>query len=163
MIHWAPVHLEFLLWCGTIATLVISTCCRAKQFFVSDCLQTRSLYSAGKWFPKFTDFRKLVLPSRTLSTAIEVAGLVGATLDGLIEVTFHAQAIVEFLVPGIFFNRTGHAVTNSYTVDICFLTLSNVFACCAEDKLHLTSVILSRSHCTMLRQKQGSLFVFILL
>ena len=51
--------------------------------------------------PKFTDFRKLVLPFRTLFTAIEVVGLIEATLDGLIEVIFHAQAIVEFLVPGI--------------------------------------------------------------
>ena len=64
-----------------------------------------------------TDFRKLVLPSRTLLTAIEVAGLIEATLDG---------------VPGIFY-RSEHAVTNSYTVHICFLTLSNVFACCGQD------------------------------
>ena len=63
-----------------------------------------SVYAAGKWFPKFTDLRKLVLPPRTLFTAIEVAGLIEATLDGLIEVTFHAQAqaIVEFHVPGIY-------------------------------------------------------------
>ena len=65
-------------------------------------MQIRSLYAAGKWFPKFTDFRKLVLSSRTLFTATEVAGLFEATLDGLIEVTFHAQAIVEFHVPGIY-------------------------------------------------------------
>ena len=65
-------------------------------------MQKRSLYAAGKTFPKFTDFRKLVLPSRTLCTAIEVAGLVEATLDGLIEVTFHAEAIVEFHVPGFY-------------------------------------------------------------
>ena len=101
MIHWAPLSIEFLIWCGTIATLVTSTCCRTKQVFVSDCMQKRSLYAAGKWFPKLTDFRKLVLPSRTLFTAIEVAGLIEATLDGFIEVTFHAQAIVEFPVPGI--------------------------------------------------------------
>ena len=31
MKHWAPLHLEFLLWYGTIATNVTSTCCRAKQ------------------------------------------------------------------------------------------------------------------------------------
>ena len=76
-----------------------STCCRTKQVFVSDCLQKRSLYAAGKWFPKFTDLWKLVLPSRTLFTAIEVTGFIEATLDGLMEVTFHAQAIVEFRVP----------------------------------------------------------------
>ena len=65
MMHWAPLSMEFLICCDTIASPVTSTCCRAKQVFVSDCLQKRSLYAAGKWFPKFTDLRKSVMPSRT--------------------------------------------------------------------------------------------------
>ena len=52
--------------------------------------------------PKFINLWKMVLPSRTLSTAVKVAGLNEATLDGLVEVTFHAQAIVTFHVPGSF-------------------------------------------------------------
>ena len=94
MIHWAPLSIELFFWSGTIATLVASTCCRTMQVFVSDCIQKRSLYAARKWFSMFTDFRKLVLPSRTLFTAIEVAGFN--------EVTFHVQAVVEFLMPVIY-------------------------------------------------------------
>ena len=78
--HHCPWNSFF--WCGTMASPVTSTCYRTKKIFISDCMQKKSLYPAGKWFPKFTDFRKLVLPSRTLFTSIEIAGV--------IEVTFHA-------------------------------------------------------------------------
>ena len=83
-------------WYGTNATLVTSTCCRVKQVFVSDCLQKRSLYAAGKWFPKFTDLSKSVLSSHTLFTA---------SMDS------------KHLCP-IFTYRPGYAVTKSYTVHL---------------------------------------------
>ena len=38
---------------------------------------------------------------------VEVALLIQATLDGLIAVTFHAQAIVEFHVPRIYVSAPG--------------------------------------------------------
>ena len=79
-------------WYGTFVTPVTSTCCSAKQTYVSVCMQNRSLYATGTWFPKFIDFSELVLPSCTLFTAL-----------GIIEVNFHVQAIVDFHVPGIHF------------------------------------------------------------
>ena len=77
MIHWAPLLLEFLV-------------------------RMAPLPSAGKWFPNFAVFRKLVLPSHTLFSAIEVAGHIVVILDVFLKSLFHAQTIVEFLVSGIY-------------------------------------------------------------
>ena len=38
---------------------------------------------------------------------VEVAGLIEATLDGPIKVTFHVHAIVEYHVPGIYVSAPG--------------------------------------------------------
>ena len=57
---WASVHCECLLCFGTIATLVTLTSWKAKQDFVSVCLQGRSLCLAWKLFSIFTNSLKSV-------------------------------------------------------------------------------------------------------
>ena len=94
MIHWAPLSMEFLIGLAPLSPLWHRRAAiQSRLSYPSECIK-RSLYAAGKWFPKFTDFRELVLPSCTLFTAIEIGGV--------IEVNFHVQAIVEFHVPGTF-------------------------------------------------------------
>ena len=67
----APLFIKFFMWWATTATLTTSTSYGPKQIFL--CLRAkRSLNEAGKWFPKFTDFWKLVLPFRSLLTAVEI-------------------------------------------------------------------------------------------
>ena len=95
---------------------------------------------AGNQFPEFADFKMLVLSSLKLFAVIEVAGLVEATLDGLIKVTFDALPLLNFLCP-VFVYRPWHAVTNSNTGHICFVTLSNVFACCSQDTVVQASIV----------------------
>ena len=73
------------------------------------------LPSAGKWFPKFAVFRKLVLPSHTLFSAIEVAGHIEAILDDLLKSLFTHRHLLNFMCR-VFIYRPGHADTNSYSV-----------------------------------------------
>ena len=78
MIHWAPLHLKFLVLVAPLP-------------------------SAGKRLPNFTVFIKLVLPLQTLFSAIEVVGHILVILEVFMKSLFHAQAIVASLVFGIHF------------------------------------------------------------
>ena len=64
-------------------------------------LRLAPLPSAGKWLPNFAVFRKLVWPSHTLFSAIDIARTHGHWL------------IFLYLV---FISHAGHAVANSFTV-----------------------------------------------
>ena len=89
-------------WYGTIVTLVTSTCCSAKQTFVSVCMQKKSLCATGEWFPTFTDFIELVLPSCTLFTRL-----------GSVRSTFTYKQLLNFMCL-VFIYRSGHAITKSH-------------------------------------------------
>ena len=90
MIHWAPLHLEFLV-------------------------RMAPLPSAGKWLPNFAVFRELVLPSHTLFSAIEVAGHFVVILEVFLKSLFTHRQLLNSLYL-VFFYRSGYAVTNSFTV-----------------------------------------------
>ena len=95
------VHGIPFFWCGTVATLVTSTCCRTKQGFRNRLPAEKVFVRRWEMVSKVHRLMEIGL-AISLFTAIEVAGLVEATFAGLMEVTFHAQAIVECHVPCIY-------------------------------------------------------------
>ena len=91
-------------WYGTIVTPVTSTCCSAKQTYVSVCMQKRSLYATGKWFPKNIPISvswscHLVLCSQRL---------------GSLRSTFTYRQLLTFMCL-VFIYRLRHAITKSHT------------------------------------------------
>ena len=84
MNHWAPLSMKFLV-------------------------RIAPLPSAGKWFTKFAVFRKLVLPSHTLFSSIEVAGHIVVILGDFLKSLFTHRQLLNFLFL-VFIYCSGHAV-----------------------------------------------------
>ena len=146
MIHWAPLSKKFpyLVWhhCHPCDNDMLQN--KADVSYPSAC-KKRYLYAAGKWFPKFTDFRKLVLPSRTLFTTTGIAGVL------VLKSPFTHRQLLNFLCPAFFTAPSTRLPTHLLPHSVKRLRLlwsghcSLSKHCClrrAEGKLPLTSIII---------------------